>query len=77
MTAATLKRRLVELESKTNDQDNELEVLHVLRERLREAGQLHDDDNLMDGYREPDNADKMTIGELTLHALRWKHRDTK
>lgn len=65
MTAATLKRRLVELESKTNDQDNELEVLHVLRERLREAGQLHD------------NADKMTVGELTLHALRWKHRDTK
>lgn len=75
MTAATLKRRLVELESKTNDQDDKLEVLRVLRERLREAGQLHDDDNLMDGYQEPDNADKMTIGELTLHALRWKHRD--
>lgn len=77
MTAATLKRRLVELESKTNDQDNELEVLHVLRERLREAGQLHDNDPRMDGYQEPDNADKMTVGELTLAALRWKHRDNK
>jgi hypothetical protein len=76
MTTATLKRRLIELENH-RDQDNELEVLHVLRERLREAGQLHDNDPRMDGYQEPGNADKMTIGELTLHALRWKHRDTK
>ena len=76
MTTATLKRRLIELENH-RDQDNELEVLHVPRERLREAGQLHDNDPRMDGYQEPGNADKMTIGELTLHALRWKHRDTK
>lgn len=75
MTTATLKRRLIELESKTTEQDDKLEVLRVLRDRLREAGQLHDDDNLMHGYQEPDNAHLMTVGELTLHALRWKHRN--
>lgn len=75
MTTATLKRRLVELESKTTEQDTGHKILEGLRARLKEVGQLPDDDNLMDGYQEPDNADKMTIGELTLHALRWKHRD--
>lgn len=77
MTTATLKRRLVELESKTNDQDNELEVLQLMLNRFKEADGNLDNDPRMDGYREPGNADKMTIGELTLHALRWKHRDTK
>ncbi len=75
MTTATLKRRLIELESKTTEQDDKLEVLHILRDRLREADhQIHYDPR-MDGYKEPDNAHLMTIGELTLHALRWKHRD--
>lgn len=75
MTTATLKRRLIELESKTTEQDDELEVLRVLRDRLREAEHKIHNDPRMDGYREPDNAHLMTIGELTLHALRWKHRD--
>lgn len=74
MTTATLKRRLIELENH-RDQDNELEVLQLMLNRFKEAGGNLDDDNLTDGYQEPDNADKMTIGELTLHALRWKHRD--
>jgi hypothetical protein len=74
MTTATLKRRLIELENH-RDQDNGHKILEGLRDRLKEVGQLHDDDNLMDGYQEPDNADKMTVGELTIHALKWKHRD--
>jgi hypothetical protein len=76
MTTATLKRRLIELENH-RDQDNELEVLQLMLNRFKEAGGNLDDDPRMDGYQEPGNADKMTIGELTLHALRWKHRDTK
>ena len=75
MTAATLKRRLIELESKTTEQDTGHKILEGLRDRLKEVGQLPDDDNLMDGYQEPDNAHLMTVGELTIHALKWKHRD--
>lgn len=75
MTTATLKRRLIELESKTTEQDTGHKILEGLRDRLREAEHKIHNDPRMDGYQEPDNADRMTIGELTLHALRWKHRD--
>lgn len=75
MTAATLKRRVIELESKTDEQNNELEVLQLMLNRFKEAGGNLDNDPRMDGYQEPDNAHLMTVGELTIHALKWKHRD--
>lgn len=72
MTAAALRRRLEAMEKQQADQDDE--ILERIAQRLKEAGQLPDDSD-DDGYQPPAGWERMTIGELTLDRLRWKHRD--